>query len=136
MRICELIFYIIFRRWEQYLVERGVGGQSKQINFSDYRNKIADPTFVDDLEIKYFVERNTISSISNMDTLNSWPQSSISSFKEECEKTGDQLVRPLSPDDKLKQETDLKNAELYVCYKAVNCKRISHRQRVHLRGLC
>ena len=43
----------IHRRWEQYLGERGIKS-SKQIDFADYKNKIADATFVDDLEINNF----------------------------------------------------------------------------------
>jgi len=101
-----------FQRWEQYLGERGITA-SKKIDFGDYRNKIADPKFVDNLEINYFVERDTISSISNMDTLNDWPSNSITAFKDECENNGDLIVKPLSNEEKQKEKENLENAELY-----------------------
>eukprot|EP00483_Globobulimina_turgida_P000649 UN00649 len=101
-----------FTRWEQYLGERGIKS-SKKIDFAEYRNKIADPQFVDDLEIEYYVERDTISSISNMETLNTWQQDSISSFKQECEGKGDLIVAPLTDYDKQKQKESLENAELF-----------------------
>jgi len=101
-----------FQRWEQYLGERGIKS-SKQIDFADYRNKIADATFVDDLEINYYVEKNTISSISNMDTLNTWSTSSVNSFQKECEDKGDLIVKPLTNEDKQREKESLENAELY-----------------------
>eukprot|EP00485_Elphidium_margaritaceum_P019054 CAMPEP_0202726256 /NCGR_PEP_ID=MMETSP1385-20130828/184519_1 /ASSEMBLY_ACC=CAM_ASM_000861 /TAXON_ID=933848 /ORGANISM="Elphidium margaritaceum" /LENGTH=319 /DNA_ID=CAMNT_0049392473 /DNA_START=42 /DNA_END=1002 /DNA_ORIENTATION=- len=65
-----------FQRWEQYLGERGVK-TSKQIDFADYKRRIADPAFVDDLEVNYYVERDTVSSIQDMSTLNNWSQSAV-----------------------------------------------------------
>merc|ERR1712244_192417 len=96
---------------EQYLGERDIKS-SKKIDFADFRKKIADPQFVDNLEIDYYVERDTISSISAMETMDSWPSSSISSFKEECEQRGDLIVRPLSNEDKQREKQSLENAEL------------------------
>eukprot|EP01084_Bolivina_argentea_P029943 55553_1 len=101
-----------FNRWEQYLGERGIKS-SKKINFSDYRNKISDPLFVDNLEINYYFENTTISSIENMNTLNEWNTSSIKSFKEECESKGDIIVAPLSSEDKQKEKQNLEEAEAY-----------------------
>jgi len=101
-----------FQRWEQYLGERGVVS-SKKVDFAEYRNKIADPTFVDELEIAFHTERSTVSSISNMATLDAWPSSAVSSFKAQCEEKGDQLVKPLSSEDRAAQAETLANAELY-----------------------
>mmetsp|Transcript_42175 Transcript_42175/g.67801 ORF Transcript_42175/g.67801 Transcript_42175/m.67801 type:complete len:288 (+) Transcript_42175:60-923(+) len=101
-----------FQRWEQYLGERGVK-TSKKISFEDYKKRIADASFVDDLEVNYYVERDTISSIENMQTLNSWPSSSVASFQQNCEKNGDLIVKPLTEEDKQRQKETLENAELY-----------------------
>lgn len=101
-----------FQRWEQYLGERGVKS-SKQIDFADYRSRIADPSFVDELEIAYHVEKSTVGSISNMSTLDSWAPAAVSSFKTQCEEKGDQLVKPLTAEDKQQQAESLENAELY-----------------------
>ena len=101
-----------FQRYEQFVGSKAVTS-SKQIDFADYRNKIADPSFVDEQEINYYVERDTVSSIADMQTLNEWPQESISSFKEECENKGDLIVKPLSETDKQREKENLENAELY-----------------------
>jgi len=101
-----------FQRWEQYLGSKAVSS-SKQIDFAEYRNKIADPSFVDEQEINYYVEQNTVSSIASMSTLNEWSQASIASFKEECEQKGDLIVKPLSDMDKQKEKENLEAAEQY-----------------------
>merc|ERR1712079_167337 len=86
---------------------------SKQIDFAEYRNRIADTSFVDDLEVAYHVEKDTVTSISDMSTLDSWTPDAVQSFKGECEHNGDVLVKPLSAADKEKQAQSLQNAELY-----------------------
>mmetsp|Transcript_13863 Transcript_13863/g.20905 ORF Transcript_13863/g.20905 Transcript_13863/m.20905 type:complete len:287 (-) Transcript_13863:217-1077(-) len=101
-----------FQRWEQYLGERGVK-TSKQIDFADYKRRIADPAFVDDLEVNYYVERDTVSSIQDMSTLNNWSQSAVASFEEESTANDELLVRPLSDSDKQRQRETLENAEMY-----------------------
>merc|ERR1719410_3264389 len=101
-----------FQRWEQYLGSKAVAS-SKKIDFAEYRNKIADPTFVDEQEINFYVERDTVSSIANMQTLNEWPQETIASFKEECENKGDLIVKPLSETDKQREKENLEAAEAY-----------------------
>jgi len=101
-----------FQRWEQYLGGRDVKS-SKQIDFGEYRDRIADTSFVDNLEIDYYVEKDTISSISDMSTLDKWTPSAVQSFKSECEHNGDMLVKPLTAEDKQRQQESLENAELY-----------------------
>jgi len=101
-----------FQRWEQYLGGRDVKS-SKQIDFGDYRDRIADTSFVDNLEIDYYVEKDTISSISDMSTLDKWTPSAVQSFKSECDNNGDMLVKPLTAEDKQRQQESLENAELY-----------------------
>jgi len=101
-----------FQRWEQYLGGRDVKS-SKQIDFADYRTKIADTSFVDNLEIDYHVEKDTISSISDMSTLDQWTPAAVQSFKTECEHNGDMIVKPLTAEDKQRQAESLENAELY-----------------------
>jgi len=101
-----------FQRWEQYLGGRDVKS-SKQIDFGEYRDRIADTEFVDNLEVDFHVEQDTISSISDMSTLDQWSPAAVQSFQTECEGNGDLLVRPLTAEDKQRQKESLENAELY-----------------------
>merc|ERR1712228_682481 len=67
----------------------------------------------DEQELNYYVERDTVSSITDMQTLNEWPQASISAFKEDCENKGDLIVKPLTEADKQREKESLEAAEQY-----------------------
>jgi len=42
---------------------------NRTIDFNDYRKKIADPNFIDELEIEFNVRKNTLSSIKKYESI-------------------------------------------------------------------
>jgi len=108
------------QKYENYSSRAGASANTKSINFDEYRKKIADPTFVDNIEIDYYVNKNTLESIQNMNTLMKWDKQAVENFQKECGDAGYLLMKPLTEDkilannetiQKAAQE-DLKNKEL------------------------
>ena len=86
----------LFQKYEQYVGGQGVTSQSTGIDFGSFRNRIADPSFVDEVEIQFNVDVATTKSISNMQTLEKWKSDSVEGFRKECEGNGDLLWPPMS----------------------------------------
>ena len=89
----------MFRQYEQYIGGQGASGGNK-VDFSGYRDKIADPKFVDELEIEFNVNVATTQSISNMSTLEKWKEASVNTFKKDCESNGDLLWAPMTQSER------------------------------------
>jgi len=52
-----------------YIAQSSELRTNRTIDFNDFRKKIADPNFIDELEIEFNVRKNTLSSIKNMKVL-------------------------------------------------------------------
>ncbi|ETO36530.1 hypothetical protein RFI_00532 [Reticulomyxa filosa] len=64
---------------------------TKKINdrfsWSFSREKIADPKFIDKIEIDHHVQKNTLQSITNISSLSGWDNKKIDSFEESFRKS-------------------------------------------------
>lgn len=102
-------------RSKYHKYEEFVGSQDAKsvstINFSQFRNKIADPSFVDELEIDYYVNEATLNSIENMKTLEKWKSQSINQFKKESESLGDLIWEPMTKQEKQEIDQKIETAE-------------------------
>lgn len=102
-----------YNQFESYLrgADAGAGGDKKEIVFAEFRDKIADPKFVDEVEIDFHFQKNTLQSISNMNSFRSWDNAKIDSFEDDFRKNGDLLWKPLSEQQKLEMLNRTKAAE-------------------------
>ena len=93
----QCFFFLLFRKYEQFLSKQAASSSKKEINFDEYRNKICDPNFVDEIEIEYNVNQSTLKSIETMETIsNNWSENAINDFKKQTEDFGDLLWQPMN----------------------------------------
>ncbi|ETO04492.1 hypothetical protein RFI_32905 [Reticulomyxa filosa] len=100
-----------YNQFESYLRGADTSGNKNDIVFAEFREKIADPKFVDDAEIEYHLQKNALQSITNMNTLAGWDSKKIDTFEEEFRKNGDLLWKPLTEQQKLEMLNRTKAAE-------------------------
>lgn len=100
-----------FQRYESFVIGQSAKAASSNIDFESFRNKIADKSFVDELEIQYSVDSTTLQSIKNMSSLEQWKQESVESFQKENEKTGDLILAPLTQEAKDQLDINATQAE-------------------------
>jgi len=97
-----------FQRYEQFVTRGGQSGGSKTVDFSGFRKKIADPQFVDQMEVDYFVKRDTLSSIENMATLTAWTPEALQQFEREAKESGQLLWKPMTAQERANFEQRIK----------------------------
>mmetsp|Transcript_99319 Transcript_99319/g.121535 ORF Transcript_99319/g.121535 Transcript_99319/m.121535 type:complete len:283 (+) Transcript_99319:53-901(+) len=100
-----------YGKFEQYCGKQALLSSATDIDWNKYRNKIKDPAFVDELEIEYYLDKNTTESIKSMSTLDEWNESSVSSFKQDIESNGDLLWEPMTSKEKEMNERQIMESE-------------------------
>jgi len=132
-----------YLRNEMYLTQSSELRANKTIDFNEYRRKIADPNFVDELEIEFNVHKNSLLSIKNMKTLNSWEPKAIEHFHQECSQSGDILMKPwdeaqendyqqkLAEGKKKQQDIHKMYDEFFKTFEQVDAERLMYGHHTH-----
>jgi hypothetical protein len=87
------------------------GVATKEVNFDKFRSEIADPQFIDDLEVEHAFQLATMRSIDSMATLNEWDEDRVKEFDSEVKHAGDQLIAPYTDAERSAFQEKLKLAE-------------------------
>lgn len=80
-----------FLKVEGFVAREAQGRTS--IDFDKYRAKIADPSFVDEMEIDFKSKKACLESINNTSQLKKWKKDSLDEFANEVREAGDVLLQ-------------------------------------------
>jgi len=126
-----------------YIAQSSELRTNRTIDFNDFRKKIADPNFIDELEIEFNVRKNTLSSIKNMKVLEKWNSKSVEEFQQECAQNGDLLLKPWDEQQEKdfqektaigqKKQQDIRKMydEFFKTYEQVDAERLMYGHHTH-----